>query len=317
MKKFIFLLVVWFGLFSFTNVKSSNLVVKTDKTVRDGGIRCNHRTVHIRFLNTFNNSKKFNAGSFYSSGYYSDVSDFSDVNEKYSHIVFKISDSRFEKCIEEFRSKILNLNFEVGIFLYIATNNRLYVDRVIEILSQSKQKIYILNIHLMKENKLNLENLHSIENLVVSGSIKECSMSKFSYPKSIYLANADSLNKFDFNVDSISHFRMNGRLNNESWLTNLVKNAQNLNFLVLYGSRLKSMPNLGDFQNMKWLEYVDQDFDEIDINKLPNHVDVLHMKFIKSNEIVFSNNKKSIGIFNIEDSIVPNLFETLIQLVEK
>ena len=304
------------GIFTFTSVHCSNLVVKTDRKVRDGGIRCTHSTVNIRFIKTFNNSKKFNANGMITSGYYSSISNFTDNKEQYSQIIFIIGDSRFEKCIEEFRSKIQNLNFEVGIFLYIATNNQQKVDRVIEILSQSKQKMYILNIHLMKENKLNLENLHSIENLVVSGNIKECSMSKFSYPKSIYIANVDSLNKFDFNVDSLSHFRMNGRLNNESWISNLVKNAKKLNYLVLYHSRLKSMPNLGDFQNMKWLEYVDQDFDEIDINKFPNHVDVLHLNFIKSDEIILSKNMKTIGIFNIEGSIVPNLFESLLLLVE-
>ena len=317
MKKYLFLLRILLGIFTFTSVHCSDLAIKPDRTVRDRGITCTHSTVHIRFLKTFNNSKKFNASGFITTGYYSDVSDFSDSNEKYTHIIFRIGDSRFEKCIEEFRSKIHNLKFEVGIFLYIATNNQQKVDRVIEKLSQSKQKIYILNIHLMKENILNLENLHSIENIVVSGNIKECYMSKFSYPKSIYIANVDSLNKFDFNVDSISHFRMNGRLNNESWITNLVKNAKKLNYLVLYRSRLKSMPNLGDFQNMKWLEYVDQDFDEIDINKLPNHVDVLHLNFIKSNDIVLSKNKKSLGIFNIDGSVVPNLFEILIEIVEK
>jgi hypothetical protein len=77
------------------------------------------------------------------------------------------------------------------------------------------------------------------------------------------------------------------------------------------------MPNLGNVRLLKSLTYFDQDFDEIDLNRMPKVVDSFQLQYVKSNKIKPNKTKKTLNAFNLQGSLVPNLFETLLTLVEK
>jgi hypothetical protein len=147
--------------------------------------------------------------------------------------------------------------------------------------------------------------------------VKECKLGKETYPKCVNIFNAENLKKIEISSDSVNYLRIEGALRSEKMIEDICLEAINLDTLQLYHNRLETMPNLGNVRKLKSLTYFDQDFDEIDLNKMPKVVDSFQLQYVKTKNIKQNKTEKKLNAFNVQGSEVPNLFETLLTLVSK
>lgn len=230
---------------------------------------------------------------------------------------FVISDNDLESELSKFQDSLINASAEISVYIYINTINQELINQTFRKLAKAKEKVFLLNIHSDKEAKVNIPHISDFEYLAISGNVKECILDKETFPKCVNIFNAEILKKFECSWDSVQYFRVQGALRSEKIIEDICMDAKNLDTLHFYHNRLETMPNLGKLRQLKSLTYFDQDFDEIDLNRMPKVVDCFQLQYVKTNKIKQNKTEKKLKAFNLEGSIVPNLFETLLTLVEK
>ena len=230
-------------------------------------------------------------------------------------IIFVVDEVNFEEQLSKLKDTIKGLKNDVGIFLYVNTKQQLLVNQTIDAINEIKQKVYLLYVHSKIEAKVNIPQLKDLEYLAISGNVKECIIGKNTFPKCVNIFNAENIKKIEFSSDSVQYLRIEGALPSEKFVESVCNNSKRLDTVQLFHNRLEKMPDLGMIKKLKVLTYFDQDFDEINLNRMPKHVEYFNLNFIKSKDVVLNKNEKIVRTFNFDGSVVPNLFEALVTLV--
>lgn len=228
---------------------------------------------------------------------------------------FVIGDNDLEYELSKFQDSLKNASAELSVYIYINTINQEHINQTFKQLTNAQQKVLLLNIHSDKISKVYIPHISKFEYLAISGNVKECIIGKNTFPNCVNLFNAENIKKIEFSSDSIQYLRIEGALPSEKFVEAVCNNSKRLDTVQLFHNRLEKMPDLGLIKKLKVLTYFDQDFDKIDLNRMPKQVEYFNLNFIKTKDIVLNKNEKIVKLFNFDGSVVPNLFEALVTLV--
>ena len=220
-------------------------------------------------------------------------------SELYSNIVFIAHKDKFDETFEEFTRELQSLSGPYKLYIYLATKNLLYVEKITDALANSNVKLYHISIHSNEPSWYYIKGKGVIESVFLTGNHEVMGVEKSLFVKEVYIHSNEKLQEFTWNMDSTTVFYSNGIVAKKSVIQELFNKPNSLHTLDIRNSELEEMPDLRFNESMDIIKFYNVRFKEIDLNKLPKYTRKFEISLINEPVVILPSTKKSLRQFSI------------------
>ena len=194
-------------------------------------------------------------------------------------------------------------------YIYLATKNLLYVEKITGAIANSNVKLYHISIHSNEPSWYYIKGKGIIESVFLTGNHEVMGVEKSLLVKEVYIHTNEKLQEFTWNMDSTTVFYSNGIIAKKSVFQELFDKPNSLHTLDIRDSELDEMPDLRDNESMDIIKFYNVRFKEIDLNKLPKYTRKFEISLINEPKVILPSTQKSLREF----SIIPNEKNKILQ----
>lgn len=220
-------------------------------------------------------------------------------NKYLSNIVFIAHKNNFEETFEDFSREIQSLSGPYKLYIYLATKNLLYVEKITGAIANSNVKLYHISIHSNEPSWYYIKGNSIIESVFLTGNHEVMGVEKSLFVKEVYIHANEKLQEFTWNMDSTTVFYSKGKVAKKSVFQELFDKPNSLHTLDIRDSELDEMPDLRVNESMDIIKFYNVRFKEIDLNKLPKYTRKFEISLINEPEVILPSTQKSLRQFSI------------------
>lgn len=225
---------------------------------------------------------------------------FNHHNKKYlSNIIFIAHKEEFDETFEEFTRELQSLSGPYKLYIYLATKNLLYVEKITGALANSNVKLYHISIHSYEPSWYYIKGNGIIESIFLTGNHEVMGVEKSLYAKEVYIHANEKLQEFTWNMDSTTVFYSKGKVARKSVFQELFDKPNSLQTLDIRDSQLDEMPDMRVNESMDIIKFYNVQFKEIDLNKLPKFTRKFEISLLNKPIVIVPTTKKSLRQFSI------------------
>ena len=217
------------------------------------------------------------------------TSSFEFINQnKYDRkiIVFIAHENNFETIFNSFKKTLEQHSGTVNLYLFLATKNLLYVEKITNEINNSKVNLHHICIHSKEPSWYYVKGTKHIDAILLTGEHEIIGVENSASVREIYIESHRKLKQFTCNMDKTELFFSNGRINDKSVFPDLFNKPKKLQTVDIRHSDLKEMPDLSENESMDIVKFYFPDFEEINLNYMP--------KIIRKLDLYITNNPKII-----------------------
>lgn len=220
-------------------------------------------------------------------------------NKYLSNIVFIAHKNNFEETFEDFTRELQSLSGPYKLYIYLATKNLLYVEKITGAIANSNVKLYHISIHSSEPSWYYIKGKGIIESVFLTGNHEVMGVEKSLLVKEVYIHTNEKLREFTWNMDSTTVFYSNGIVAKKSVFQELFDKPNSLHTLDIRDSELDEMPDLRVNESMDIIKFYNVRFKEIDLNKLPKYTRKFEISLINEPKVILPTTQKSLREFSI------------------
>jgi len=220
-------------------------------------------------------------------------------NKYLSNIVFIAHKNNFEETFEDFTRELQSLSGPYKLYIYLATKNLLYVEKITGAIANSNVKLYHISIHSNEPSWYYIKGKGIIESVFLTGNHEVMGVEKSLLVKEVYINANEKLQEFTWNMDSTTIFYSKGIVAKKSVYQELFDKPNSLHTLDIRDSELDEMPDLRVNESMDIIKFFNVRFKEIDLNKLPKYTRKFEISLINEPKVILPTTKKSLRQFSI------------------
>ncbi|MCU0825245.1 MAG: hypothetical protein MUF77_11455 [Leptospira sp.] len=220
-------------------------------------------------------------------------------NKLLSNIVFIAHENKFDETFEEFTKELQSLSGPYKLYIYLATKNLLYVEKITNAIANSNVKLYHISIHSNEPSWYYIKGKGVIESVFLTGNHEIMGVEKSLFVKEVYIHANEKLQEFTWNMDSTTVFDSKGKVAKKNLFQKLFDKPNSLLTLEIQDSELDELPDMSVNDSMDNIKFYNVWFKEIDLNKLPKYTRKFEISLINEPVVILPSTQKSLRQFSI------------------
>lgn len=229
-------------------------------------------------------------------------------------IVFIAHQDNFEIIFNSFKKSLEQHTGNADLYLYLATKNLLYVERITNEVNNSNVTLHNICIHSNELSWYYIKGTKQIDAILLTGEHEIIGIEKSATVREIYIESHRKLKQFTCNMDKTELFFSNGKINNKTVFPDLFNKPKNLQTVDIRHSDLKEMPDLSANESMDVIKYYFPDFEEINLNYMPKKIRKLDMYISNNPKIIPAISKHKIHSitlrpYNLKKEIASHIYK--------
>lgn len=218
-------------------------------------------------------------------------------NKLLSNIVFIAHENKFDETFEELTKELQTLSGPYKLYIYLATKNLLYVEKITDAIANSNVKLYHISIHCNEPSWYYIKGKGVIESVFLTGNHEIMGVEKSLLVKEVYILANENLKEFTWNMDSTTVFYSKGKVAKKTLFQKLFDKPNSLLTLEIQDSELDELPDMSVNDSMDNIKFYNVWFKEIDLNKMPRHTGKYELGLLNVPTVILPTTKKTVSQF--------------------